>query len=84
MTPKQPLNEYGERMARLEEKVDSVEQSVHGINQKLDTVLATKADKLEVERLNAKFWGLSVGVIMILLSIVGYLLTHKAYCLAGI
>ena len=79
-----PLNEYGERMARLEQKTDSIEQVVGNINQKLDMVLSTKAEKIDVDRLNSKFWGLSVTIIMILLSIVGYLLTNKGVCLAGI
>lgn len=79
-----PLNEYGERMARLEQKTDSIEQAVSCINQKLDMVLSTKAEKADVDKLNAKFWGLSVTVIMILLGIVGYLLTNRGVCLAGI
>lgn len=69
-----PLNEYGERMARLENKVDNVETNICTIDNKLDLVLETKADKREVDKLNNKFWGLAVGTIFILISIVGYLL----------
>lgn len=69
-------SDYGERMARVESKVDNVEKCISTIETKLDTVLKTKADKKEVTNLNKKFWSLAVSLIGLLLAIIGYLLTN--------
>lgn len=77
-----PLNEYGERMARLEQKTESIETAVCGISQKLDVVLETKADKMEVNNIKKLAVSAIGGLLVILLGIVGYLLTnpHTLMC----
>lgn len=79
-----PLNEYGERMARLEQKTENIEAAVCGISQKLDIVLETKADKMEVNNIKKLAVSAIGGLLVILLGIVGYLLTNPQTLMCSI
>ena len=77
-----PLNEYGERMARLEAKVDNVETSILSMDEKLDLVLKTKADKADVDELRSRFWKMAVasivGLLTLLVSILSYVIAESS------
>lgn len=75
-------NSTGERMARLEQRTENIEDKVTVIGSKLDTVLETKADKTEVKNLRGMLWTGLVALLGLLFTIIGYLITHKDNVLA--
>lgn len=66
-----------ERLAVIEEKLEqnaSEHREIKGlmnrIDCKLDTVIGDKADKSELEKLDARFWGIVITLLFMALGII--------------
>lgn len=54
----------------IKNDVKEVKADIKGISDKIDVALSCKADKTELEKLDSRFWGIVVAVLMLLAGIV--------------
>lgn len=62
------------RMARMEEKIDTVQRDVQEIKdctKEFTLALSSKADKEEVKLLNTRMWAIATGTVAFLLAVLG-------------
>lgn len=70
-----------ERLAVIEEQLkqnakehEEVKKGIHEINEKLDTVINSKADKDDLTKLNNRLWGVAGSAAVIIIGIIVKLL----------
>jgi hypothetical protein len=59
-----------ERMAKVEIEVKNLKEIVVRIEEKIDKAIESKADKSDLKILDSRFWGLVIGMLMLLLGII--------------
>lgn len=66
-----------EQLKQNTEEHKEVKAGIEKINDKLDVVIETKADKIELTRLNNRIWAVTISIITILIGMVAFLLKNK-------
>jgi hypothetical protein len=64
-----------ERMAILETKVSRIETTTDRIENKLDSVIETKADKCDVDKLNSRLNSLIIFIGTALITVAGFVMS---------
>ena len=59
-----------ERMAKVEIEVKNLKEIVIRIEEKLDKAIECKADKSDLKTIDSRFWGLVIGMLMLLAGII--------------